>query len=198
MALMNETLGWALAATVAGLALLSLGATASLQREQGPVPRSAAAPVSSAQGPATPGPGDSAAFLADAYFRVAREAPGLVPEDDAWYVRHELAVKGIAAQRGEDPLPEEPSSHKLNPAEEPEFRQAGRLVEHWRTRLEAAHPCPAGLTALTAQLQVQYDWWLFLAEAGAAPKSLEIARSLYEDARAQLTAAAAQSKMAAL
>jgi hypothetical protein len=192
---MNETAGWALAATVASLALLSLGATASMQRDASPAPRTLAhrsAPAAQAR------EADSAALLADAYFQIARDAPGLEAADESWFLRHELTIKGIAAQRGEDPMPEEPESDKLAPGEVPEFRQAGRLIEDWRARLGAVQPRPAGLARLTARRQVHYDWWLLLAEAGAPRASIDTAHRLFEDARAALTAAAAQSKIAAL
>jgi hypothetical protein len=185
---MNETISWTLAGTVASLALLSLGATGLQQREapQPPAPRAAFVVTDVAP---------SSAVLAEAYFRVAREAPGLDSVSDDWFVRHEITVKGLAAQRGENPAPEAPESHALKPADMSEFNRAGRLVQNWRARLEANGSRPAAVVSLAADLQVHYDWWLLLAEAGAPQMTVETAHRLYEETRARL---AAESRIAAL
>ena len=187
---MNDTLSWTLSGFIAGLALLSLSAT-------GAETPKAAAPQRLALAQTAPVRSVSL-VLADAYFDLARGEAKASGFDD-WYVRHQITLKGIAAQRGETLLPEEPAAHGLIPKDMEALTRAERSLAEWQAYFDggAARSGDAALP-LFAALKARYDWWLFSAEAGAPQAALEAAHKRFEDSRAALLTATRQNRLAAL
>ena len=187
---MNDTLSWTLSGFIAGLALLSLSATGAEPPKAPMAVRLTLAETAPAR-PAT-------LVLADAYFDLARGEAKAGGYDD-WYVRHQITLKGIAAQRGETLLPEEPAAHSLKPSDKDALARAQRSLTEWQAYFDNG-AARSGNSAfpLFAALKARYDWWLLSAEAGAPKAGLDQARTRFEDIRAALLAATRQNRIATL
>jgi len=189
MAPMNDTLSWTLSGFIAGLALLSLTATGA----EPPKAPGAQRVVLAQDAPGRP----ASAVMADAYFDLARGEAETGPDD--WYVRHQMTLKGLAAQRGESIFPEEPAAHALKAKDKETLARAQRSLAEWQVYFASPEP-QASNTALPlfAALQARYDWWLLSAEAGAPASAIEAARTRFEDLRSALLASTRQNRLATL
>ena len=144
---MSETTSWVLSGVVAGLALLSLAATGG---QVAPARAESVLPVSMPKAVSnTPQP---TRLLASAYFDLARDGADLGFDD--WYVRHEITLKGVAAQQGDPPLPEDPSSHTLSDQDRIPLVAAGKELGGWQAQADHAPT----VMPLMATLQARYDW----------------------------------------
>lgn len=188
---MNDTLSWTLSGFIAGLALLSLSATGAE-----PV-KKPTAPLQLAMAESMPGRPFST-ILADAYFDLARGEAQTDGFDD-WYVRHQITVKGIAAQRGEALLPEDPGVHSLKPKDREALAAAQRSLTEWQAYVDRGDARAGNaVLPLLAALKARYDWWLLNAEAGAPHAAIAAAALRFGDLRAALLTAINQSRIATL
>jgi hypothetical protein len=193
---MNETTSWTIMGAAAGLALLSLAATGA----QSETPHAQKLALASLAADMAPGPGGTlpSQLLAEAYFDTARgkAAPGGF---DDWYVRHEITLKGVAAQRGETLPPEDPAGHTLTAQDQSQLEQAARSLAEGQAYLaKQTNISGSPVLPLLAALQARYDWWLLLADAKAPRDEIEAARVRYEDTHAAFAAALQQSRIATL
>lgn len=194
---MSETTSWILSGAVAGVALMSLAAVGGDAREAPGAPASVR--VAALGAAVRPGPGVPADVLADAYFDRARapEAPHAAFDD--WLVRHAITLKGLAAERGDNPAPESVADHPIPKADQGPLKAAEARLRDLRAEMDtAADPVSGEVLALLAATQARFDYWLFAVEANAPPALRAAARAAFEDTRDALENAAHRHTLAQL
>lgn len=198
---MNDTVSWLLAGSVAGLALLTLGAAVDAR-----APAAHAIPprpmlMAALQETSVEEPVERllARALAESYFNLAKPGPEPARGLDDWYVRHEITRKGLAARAGTVPPPEELDE---NPStlEAKALSAARETLIAWRRTLDDSvdHAQRGHLADLYGAAQARFDWWLLTLEAGADRHLNALARAHFEDALSALKAGAQNARLAAL